>query len=127
MAAVTTAIVAPVAAPALTPTLALDYLNELSTDITAGVLLSADGSTAAASRAGADGERLAELAKQLFERADSADDQPVSQVEASTGVGAVYAVRDDNWTLAVVTGRFALPSLMFYDLRTVLGALGDGA
>jgi hypothetical protein len=47
----------------------------------------------------------------------------VSQVEVSTGDAAVYALRDDHWSVAVVTGRFALPALMFYDLRTVLGEL----
>lgn len=111
------------AAPALTPELALRYLGELSTDVQASVLLAADGSMAAASEDGEAGRKLAELAHELFERADLADDQEVTQVEVSTGEGAVYAVREEHWTAAVVTGRFALPSLMFYDLRTVLGDL----
>jgi hypothetical protein len=119
----TAAIVARVAAPALTPELALVYLDQLSTDITAGVVLGSDGSLAAASRSGAEGERMGELVRELFEKADAADDQSVSQVEVSTGDGALYATRNPDWTIAVVTGRFALPSLMFYDLHTVLGAL----
>lgn len=124
MAAGTAAILAPVAAPALTPELALDYLGELSTDIRASVLLAADGSLASSSPAGADGGRLRELTLELLERADAADDGDVSQVEVSTGDGAVYAAREPDWTLAVVAGRFALPSLMFYDLRSVIAALG---
>ena len=119
----TAAIVPSVSAQALTPELALQYLGELSTDIKASVLCSADGSTAAATRTGEAAERLGELARELFVRADAVDQQAVTQVEVSTGDGAVYAVRDERWTLAVVTGRFALPSLMFYDLRTVLGDL----
>jgi hypothetical protein len=115
--------VALVAAPALTPELALQYLDELSTDIRAGVLLSSDGSLAASNPPGADGQRMRELTLELFEHADAADGEPVAQVEASTGDGGVYAARVGGWTIAVVTGRFALPSLMFYDLRTVLGAL----
>jgi predicted regulator of Ras-like GTPase activity (Roadblock/LC7/MglB family) len=115
--------VATVSAPALTPELALDYLGQLSTDIKASAVVSADGRTAAASRSGEAGDRLRELTTQLFERADAADDQVVTQVEVSTGGGAVYAVRDERWTISVVTGRFALSSLMFYDLRTVLGDL----
>ena len=114
---------ATVSAPALTPELALDYLAQLSTDIKASVVLSQDGRTAAASRAGTAGDRLRELTQQLFERADAADDQAVSQVEVSTGDGAVYAVRDERWAVGVVTGRFALSSLMFYDLRSVLSDL----
>jgi predicted regulator of Ras-like GTPase activity (Roadblock/LC7/MglB family) len=115
--------VATVSAQALTPELALQYLGELSTDIKASVVLSADGRTAAESKPGEAGDRLRELTAQLFERADAADDQPVTQVEVSTGDGAVYAVRDERWTIGVVTGRFALSSLMFYDLRSVLADL----
>ena len=109
--------------PALTPELALQYLDELSTDIEASVVMSADGQTAAASKPGEAGDRLRELTQQLFERADAADSQVVTQVEVSTGDGAVFAVRDERWTIGVVTGRFALSSLMFYDLRSVLGDL----
>jgi predicted regulator of Ras-like GTPase activity (Roadblock/LC7/MglB family) len=115
--------VATVAAPALTPELALQYLGELSTDIKASVVVAADGRTAAASRPGEAGDRLRELSRELFERADAADSQLVTQVEVSTGDGGVYAVRDERWMVAVVTGRFALSSLMFYDLRSVLGDL----
>jgi hypothetical protein len=111
-----------VSAP-LTPELALQYLGELSTDIKASVVTSSDGRTAAASRPGEPGDRLRDLTRELFQRGDAADDQVVTQVEVSTGDGAVYAVRDEHWTIGVVTGRFALSSLMFYDLRRVLGDL----
>ena len=87
------------------------------------MIVSADGRTAAASKPGEAGDRLRELTTELFERADAADSQPVSQVEVATGDGGVYAVRDERWTVGVVTGRFALSSLMFYDLRSVLGDL----
>jgi predicted regulator of Ras-like GTPase activity (Roadblock/LC7/MglB family) len=123
LAAGTTAIVATVAAPALTPDLALQYLGELSTDIKASVLLATDGRTAAASLPGDIGDQLRDLAVDLFEQADRADSEQVSQVEVSTGAGGVYALRGERWTVAVVTGRFALSSLMFYDLRSVLGDL----
>jgi hypothetical protein len=115
--------VATVSGPALSPELALQYLGELSTDIKASVVMSVDGRTAAASRPGEPGDRLRELTQQLFERADSVDSQAVTQVEVSTGDGGVFAVRDEHWTISVVTGRFALSSLMFYDLRGVLGDL----
>ena len=114
---------ATVAAPALTPELALEYLAQLSTDIKASVVVSADGRAAATSKPGESGDRLRELTQQLFERADAADDRVVTQVEVSTGDGAVYAVRDERWTIGVVCGRFALSSLMFYDLRSVLDDL----
>ncbi|HEX8646858.1 MAG TPA: hypothetical protein VF715_08135 [Thermoleophilaceae bacterium] len=118
------------AGPALTPELALDYLAELSTDIRAGVLLDGDGSLAA-SWGGDDsrGERVRELVVELMERADAAAgerDRP-SQVEVSTGAGGVFCVREGSWTIAVVTGRYALASLMFLDLRKLLEDLERSA
>jgi len=113
--------------PALTPALALDYLDELSTDIRGAVLLGAGGDVVAGWRGDAErAERLREPLLELLERADAAagDDGPAAQVEVTTQRGAVFCVRDGGWTLAVVTGRFALPSLVFYDLRHVLGGLG---
>lgn len=115
------------AAQALTPELALEYLDQLSTDIRASVVLAADGSPEAVSLPGADGERLAALARELLEQADRTDDDAVAQAEVSTGDGAVYLVRDERRAVAVVTGRFALSSLMFFDLRKVLEDLSAEA
>ena len=39
----------------------------------------------------------------------------------------MFAVRERGWTLAVVAGRFALSSLMFYDLRMVIRDLAEEA
>src|SRR5919204_494246 len=119
----------------LTPELALRYLDELSTDIRAAVLLDGAGRLAAANAAegGPSADRLAELTAALFKHAEKASaaahafDGPVTQVEATTDDGAVFAVRAEGWTIAVVAGRFALPSLMFYDLRAVLSDLGKRA
>lgn len=113
----------------MTPDLALDYLAELSTDIRAGVLLDGDGSLVASWRGDTErGERVRELVLDLMVRADEAAgrDRP-SQVEVSTGVGGVFCVREGSWTIAVVTGRFALSSLMFFDLRKVLEDLERSA
>ena len=115
---------APVAAPPLTPELALDYLGELTPDIVAAVLLDAGGGLAAATEAGPAGERMRDFTAELFERADQADDGEVGQLEVATGTATVYAVRGDRWTIAVVAKRAALSSLMFYDLRHVLDDLG---
>ncbi len=119
----------------LTPELALQYLDELSTDIRAAVLLDSAGQVAAAHSASgeAPAKKLGELTARLFGHAEEAAaatpgfDGDVAQVEATTADGAVFAVRDEGWTIAVVAGRFALPSLMFYDLRAVLSDLGRRA
>ncbi len=64
-----------------------------------------------------EGEALAELARELVDRAGT------TQVEVSTGAGIVYALRSGRWTLAVVAGRFALSSLVFFDMRRALEEL----
>ena len=116
-----------VAEPALTPSLALDYLDELSTDIRAATVLDRSNELAAYSGESRDrGERMRKLVLDLLEAAGGAvpgmDDPP--EVEVSTPNGAVFAVRENGWTIAVVTGRYVLSSLMLYDLRKVAEDLG---
>lgn len=108
--------------PALTPGLALDYLDELSVDIRGAVVLDGAGKLVASWRGDEErGERMREALDELFVRATAAaGGQPVPQLEVSTRAGIVFCLRDEDWTLAVVSGRFALSSLMFYDLRQVM-------
>jgi predicted regulator of Ras-like GTPase activity (Roadblock/LC7/MglB family) len=81
-------------------------------------LLDADGRLVSVDAAHeAEGKALADLAKQLLQRAGT------DQVEVSTGAGIVYALRLGDWTLAVVAGRFALSSLVFFDMRQALAEL----
>ena len=82
-------------------------------------MLDADGQLVAVDSGHADtGEALADQARELLVRAGT------KQVEVSTGIGVVYALRDRRWTLVVVAGRFALSSLVFFDMREVLRELG---
>ena len=99
----------------LTPELALDYLGELSTDIRAAAVLDENGSVAAHTgfEEGDEGD-VQGLVGELFEHAGGSD-----QVEVSLPEGIVFALRERGWTIAVVAGRFALTSLMFFDLRMV--------
>ena len=113
--------------PALTPQLALDYLDELSIDIRAATIL--DSSNELAGHTGDSPERAERMRKLVLELLDTAgtavpgmDDVP--DVEVSTPNGAVFAVRENGWTIAVVTGRYVLSSLMRYDLRKVAEDLG---
>lgn len=116
----------------LAPDATAARLCELSGDARAAVLLDAAGSLAGAH--GVEGKaarELAELARTLFEAVDRAHRDlpggPPEQVEAQVEGGAVYASRTPRWTLAVVTRRNALSSLMLMDLRAVLGELQGGA
>ena len=101
--------------PALTPARALEYLRELSADIRAGAVLSADGALLAGP------EALAEPARELLAAAGNAAD-----VHVATGDGAVFAARDGRHAIVLACGRFALPSLARYDLRMVLADLTGG-
>ena len=102
-------------APTLTPPLALDYLRELSADIRSGVVFDPGG----ALLAGPDG--LADPARDLLAAAGNAE-----EIHVTTADGAVFAARSDEHALVVVCGRFALPSLIRYDLRLVLADLAGG-
>jgi hypothetical protein len=99
-------------APNLTPQLALGYLRELSADIRAGVVLDPAGALLAGP------DELAEAARDLLAAAGDA-----REVHVTTTDGAVFAARSPSHTVVVVTGRFALPSLIRYDLKLVLGDL----
>jgi hypothetical protein len=119
-----------VAGPALTPQLALDYLDELSVDIEAAIVL--DSSNRLAAGTGDDDERkerMRELVVELLDRAAAAAPATagVDQVEVTTPEGSVFAVRGSAWTVGVVAGRKPLSSLMFYDLRNVVSDLGGEA
>lgn len=61
-------------------------------------------------------DTLGELTVELLETAGT------EQVEVSTGSGIVFALRREGWAIGVVTGRFALSSLVFFDMRKALEA-----
>jgi hypothetical protein len=79
-------------------------MEGLSDDIKAAVLVGPEGPK----------DRLGELTVQLLEKAGT------DQVEVSTGTAIVYALRQGERALGVVTSRFALSSLMFTDMRAEL-------
>lgn len=108
-------IVAPMADATLTPDRAPDFVESLSPDVKACVLVGADRRVVAADAGHeADADELGALALELLDRADA------PQVEVSTGTGIVYALRSGDWTLAVVASRLALSSLVFFDMRRTL-------
>jgi hypothetical protein len=119
--------------PKLTPELALAYLGELSTDIRGAAVLDEGGAVAAQSGFDDDdADQVKTLVGDLFDKAAeaAAGDPAPYQVEVALPEGSVFALREHGWTLAVVAGRFALSSLMFFDLRMVirdLAGLPEGA
>src|SRR4051794_34296610 len=97
---------------ALTPEQALDYLRTLSADIREAAVLDAAGGLLARPAA------LAEPAPALLAAPPGAGG-PAGAIAQ----GSVFAARSDAHAVVVVCGRFALPALVRFDLRMVLGDL----
>ncbi len=102
---------------------ALAYLTEMSPDLRGGAILAADGTVLAASDRP---ERWREDAAGLLGVADRAGGEPVEQLHIATEQGEVFAVRHAGLTAIAVTDRFALASLLLFDMRSALRDLAEG-
>ncbi len=97
---------------------ALAFLTEMSPDLRGAAILDAAGAVLAANSG--EEERWAEDAATLLRVADDAGPEPVEQIHIATEQGEVFALRHDGLTAVAVTERFALASLTFFDMRSVL-------
>jgi predicted regulator of Ras-like GTPase activity (Roadblock/LC7/MglB family) len=102
---------------------ALAYLTEMSPDLRGGAILAGDGAVLATS---GHPDRWREDAAALLAVADRAGDEAVAQVHIATEQGEVFALRHAGLAAVAVTERFALTSLMFFDMRSVLRDLAAG-
>lgn len=102
---------------------ALAYLTEMSPDLRGAAILGADGAVLAAA---GEPDRWREDAAALFAVADRAGDEPVEQVHIGTEQGEVFALRHAGLAAVAVTERFALASLTFFDMRSLLRDLAGG-
>ncbi|HYQ79181.1 MAG TPA: hypothetical protein VEP91_08785 [Solirubrobacterales bacterium] len=100
---------------------ALAFLAEMSPDLRGAAILGPEGEVLAAT--GEERERWGEDAAALFAAADEAEGVPVEQVHIATEQGEVFAIRNAGLAAVSVTDRFALASLMLFDLRSVLRQL----
>jgi predicted regulator of Ras-like GTPase activity (Roadblock/LC7/MglB family) len=102
---------------------ALAFLNEMSPDLRGAAILGPGGSVLAAS---GDLRRWSEDSAALFEIADRAGKEPVEQIHIGTEQGEIFALRHAGLAAVAVTERFALASLFFFDLRSLLRDLAAG-
>ena len=102
---------------------AVEFLVEISPDLRGAAILAADGSVLAASN---DSGRWGEDAAALFDVADEAGPGPVEQVHIGTEQGEVFGIRHADLLAVAVTDRFALASLILFDLRALLRDLAAG-
>ena len=102
---------------------ALAYLIEMSPDLRGGAILGDGGAVLAASDRP---ERWREDVVALLEVADGAGGEAVEQAHIATEQGEVFAVRHAGLLAIAVTDRFALASLLLFDMRAVLRDLSQG-
>jgi hypothetical protein len=100
---------------------ALAFLAEMSPDLRSAAILGPEGEVLAAS--GEEPERWAEDVAALFRAADAAEGVAVEQIHIATEQGEVFAVRNAGLAAVSVTDRFALASLMLFDIRSMLREL----
>ncbi len=103
---------------------AIARLEAISTDLRGCVILGADGSPLAAS---GDLDAWAGAARELLAAADAAAGEPATHAHVGTEDGEVFAVRHRGLALVAAAERFALASLMVFDIRSVLRELAGGA
>jgi predicted regulator of Ras-like GTPase activity (Roadblock/LC7/MglB family) len=101
---------------------ALAFLAEMSPDLRGAAILDGAGAVLAVAD---EAERWAEDAAALFAVADRAGGEPVEQVHVATEGGEVFALRHAGLAAVVVTERFALASLTFFDMRATLRDLAN--
>jgi predicted regulator of Ras-like GTPase activity (Roadblock/LC7/MglB family) len=104
---------------------ALELLAEMSPDLRGAAILGPEGEVLAAT--GEERERWREDAEALFAAADEAEGEPVEQIHIATEQGEVFAIRNAGLAAVSVTDRFALASLMLFDLRSALRQLAREA
>ena len=99
---------------------ALAFLDQMSPDLRGAAIFDSSGEALAAS---GDLERWSEDARALFEVADRAGGEPVEQVHIGTEQGEVFALRHGGLAMVAVTDRFALASVLLFDMRSLLREL----
>jgi hypothetical protein len=100
---------------------ALEFLGEMSPDLRGAAILGPGGEVLAASEG--EQERWREDAAALFAAADGAEEAPAEQVHIATEQGEVFAIRNAGLAAVAVTDRFALASLLLFDMRSMLREL----
>jgi predicted regulator of Ras-like GTPase activity (Roadblock/LC7/MglB family) len=103
---------------------ALAFLSEMSPDLRGAAILGADGAVLAASN---DPDRWREDGATLLAVADRSAEEPVEQIHIGTEQGEVFALRHAGLAAIAVTERFALASLLLFDMRALLRDLAAGS
>jgi predicted regulator of Ras-like GTPase activity (Roadblock/LC7/MglB family) len=99
---------------------ALDELKEISSQIESAVLFDAGGAVVASTLPDARAKPVATSAKALFEEAGRAATGELTHLEAATGDGSLFIVREGDLLVAASTRVEPTAGLVFYDLKACL-------
>jgi predicted regulator of Ras-like GTPase activity (Roadblock/LC7/MglB family) len=113
------------------PSTAIRELKDLSTQIEAVVLAGTDGLPIASTLADDSAARVARLATDLVSRADGVRSdlgrEALAQLQAATPDGSVFVVLESGRLAVATTGPDPTVGLVFYDLKTLLRQVANGA
>jgi len=107
------------------PSAALAQLTEISSQIESAVLFGADGKVVAATIPDEPAARVAASAKALLEQAAQIGEGELMQIEAATGDGSLFVVKDGPTMIAASTPAAPTAGLVFYDLKSCLRAAAE--
>lgn len=112
---------APIDAASLTDAgRAVSYLEEISPQVRGCAILSAEGEVLAAS---GDPDQWGSAGRELIAAADAAGGEPVAHAHVASGDGEAFCIRESGLAAVAVTDRFALASLVLFDMRIALREL----
>jgi predicted regulator of Ras-like GTPase activity (Roadblock/LC7/MglB family) len=101
---------------------ALAELTEISSQVESAVLFDDKGKVVAATIPDERAAQVAASAKALFEQAAQIGGGQLTQLEASTGDGSLFVVKDGSRLIAASTSAEPTAGLVFYDLKKCLQA-----
>jgi predicted regulator of Ras-like GTPase activity (Roadblock/LC7/MglB family) len=99
---------------------ALAELSAISSQIEAAVLIDKGGAVTASTLPDERAAGLASSARALLEEAEQVREGELTQLEAATGEGSFFVVRDADRLIAATAGPEPTAGLVFYDLRSAL-------
>ena len=110
---------------------ALADLIEISSQVDAAVVLDAEGAVLASTADDpAQGERLGAAGLALLSAGDESPAtgaRSLTQLEVALREGSVFAVREEGRSIVAATSPEPTSGLVFYDLKTCLRTLAQGA
>jgi len=104
---------------------AIADLTEISPQVRDVVVIGADEAVVGSNAPLARAQAIADVAQRLLTLADEVSTSTVAQLEAATGSGSVFAIRDGGRLIAATTSFEPTVGLVFYDLKTCLRSIDD--